>query len=208
TGTEIDVFQASPAILDGGGSTVLSWSGVNVQTFSISGVGVVNGTSTTVSPSETTAYLLTATSTGGLTNTSDLIVWRDPPSDAAALAAIGAAVDANRLQAFVSQASGATPVTIDGQSVTIDERYTAPGKARFRSFLAQSFAALNLAPNPIAYPTSHTKGGDVDGHNLEFVLPGKSKDTVVVLTHYDSTGNPGVEARNPAADDNMTGMAQ
>ena len=39
-------------------------------------------------------------------------------------------------------------------------------------------------------------------------MPGASPDSVVILTHYDSTGTVGVETANPGADDNMSGMAQ
>ncbi|HLZ10916.1 MAG TPA: M28 family peptidase, partial [Chloroflexota bacterium] len=42
--------------------------------------------------------------------------------------------------------------------------------------------------------------------NLEAILPGASKDTFVIIVHYDSIGPFGQEAQNPGVDDDMSGM--
>jgi Zn-dependent M28 family amino/carboxypeptidase len=87
---------------------------------------------------------------------------------------------------------------------TAQQRYDDAGRQRFRDYWTQYMTALGLAVTPLDYQaTGHPRAG-VD---LEAVLPGASADSVVVIVHYDSIGPAGSETANPAADDDMTGMA-
>jgi hypothetical protein len=207
-GPLIEDFQAAPATLSPGGSAVLSWSVQKATSLSISGIGEVTGSSITVSPKSTTSYVLTAKS-ATLSTTSTLVVWMEPETDPAILAEISGAVSAANLRRFVEETSGVVPVTVGNETFSISERFSPAGKARFRAYWAQYFATLGLETAVSEYPTEFSaRSGEPSGHTLEAVLPGASPDSVVLLTHYDSTGTPGVETANPGADDNMSGMAQ
>jgi len=62
----IHSFTASPPNITAGDSTTLNWSVTGADTLSIDqGIGMVTGTSLTVSPATTTTYILTATNTAG-----------------------------------------------------------------------------------------------------------------------------------------------
>lgn len=68
----VDTLALSPATIDQGQSTILSWQTSNAASVSIDqGIGsvAVNGTQT-VSPTQTTIYTITATGTGGTTTKS------------------------------------------------------------------------------------------------------------------------------------------
>ncbi len=60
-------FTASPASIQSGQSSTLSWSVSNATSLSIAGIGAVTGTSRSVSPTSTTTYTLTATNSNGST---------------------------------------------------------------------------------------------------------------------------------------------
>lgn len=115
-------------------------------------------------------------------------------------------VDSARLETLLRQLTGYDPVTVAGRSVAITERYSPAGKANFRAFWLQYFQNLGIPAREMAYPTRHHLG-ETNGHNLEAVLEGKSKDSVVVIVHYDSMGPRSNPTGNPAVDDDMTGMA-
>jgi Putative peptidoglycan binding domain len=67
----ITSFVASPTTITAGQSSVLSWVVANASTTSINnGVGAVTGSTTTVTPSVTTTYQLSAVNPGGTTNAS------------------------------------------------------------------------------------------------------------------------------------------
>lgn len=112
----------------------------------------------------------------------------------------------DRLQLVLQQLTGYAPATVGPGSVLINERYTPEGKAKFRSFFIDYFKSLGIPVQEMAYPTSHHLG-ETSGHNVEAVLAGKSKDSVVIIVHYDSMGPRGNPTGNPAVDDDMTGMA-
>jgi len=208
TGPLISSFTAQPSTVAPGASTRLSWTVSGANSISLSGVGAVTGTSVMVSPAASTVYVLTATNNTSST-TATLLVDADPPTDPAILRDVAAEVSADRLEKIVRETSGATPVTIGGETVTIAERYTPENKARFRAYFTEALGALGLTVDSVEYPTAfHGRTNEESGHNLEAVMPGKSTDTVVIITHYDSTGNVGAETANPGADDNMSGMAQ
>jgi archaellum component FlaC len=68
-------FAASPLTIQPGGSSTLSWTTTGATTVSISGVGAVNlNGSTTVSPAQTTTYILTASTADGHSVTAPITV--------------------------------------------------------------------------------------------------------------------------------------
>jgi len=74
TPPSIDTFASTYPVLHRGESVELTWSVTGDTTVSISpGIGTVTGGKTTVTPSETTTYILTATNRGG-TVTSEITV--------------------------------------------------------------------------------------------------------------------------------------
>ena len=75
----INSFTASPSTITVGNTVILSWNVTSATTISISGIGVVTGTSTTVSPTTTTTYTLTATNSAGSV-TRQVPVTVNPPS--------------------------------------------------------------------------------------------------------------------------------
>ena len=65
TAPAIASFTASPASIPAGQSTTLSWTVSNAASLSIAGIGVVTGSSVSITPTATTAYTLTASGPGG-----------------------------------------------------------------------------------------------------------------------------------------------
>ncbi len=84
------------------------------------------------------------------------------------------------------------------------ERYDDAGRQQFRDYWTQYMTSLGLTVTPLSY---QAPGHPRPGVDLEAVVPGASADSVVVIVHYDSIGPPGSETSNPAADDDMSGMA-
>ena len=119
---------------------------------------------------------------------------------------IFSAVDQNGLLILLKELTGGLPVTINGAPTLISDRYLPASKAKFRAFWLQYFQSLGIAAQEYSYQTRHSIG-ETQGHNLEAVLPGKSKDSIVIIVHYDSIGPMGHESENPGVDDDMTGMA-
>lgn len=207
-GPRISSFTAQPTTVAPGASSRLSWTVSGASSVTISGIGAVSGSSVSVSPSASTTYVMTASNPNG-TATASLLVAADAPTDPSILSDVSQKVSEDRLRQIVEETSGAVPVTIDGETVSITERYTPENKERFRAYFTQTVGALGLSVNTIEYPTAnHGRTNEMSGHNLEAVMPGASPDTVVIITHYDSTGDVGTEPANPGADDNMSGMAQ
>lgn len=115
-----------------------------------------------------------------------------------------AAVDGPRLIQTLRELGGVVPVTVDGATFTIGERFSDAGRARFRAYWRAQLTALGLTVRALDYQDPQSSR---PGHNLEAVLPGASPDSVIVIVHYDSIGPPGAETSNPGVDDDMTGMA-
>ena len=113
-------------------------------------------------------------------------------------------VDATHLGQLVRELSGDVPVTVNGVTYAITERFSDAGRQRFRDYWTQSMTNLGLQVNVLTYQAA---GHPRPGTNLEAVLPGPTADSFVVIVHYDSIGPPGHETTNPGADDDMTGMA-
>jgi Zn-dependent M28 family amino/carboxypeptidase len=114
-------------------------------------------------------------------------------------------VDKTKMLNVLQQATGSFPVTVDGRTFSITNRYSPEAKANFRAFWKQYFTSLGIPVQELNYTTQHNIG-EKEGHNLEAVLPGKSPDSVVIIVHYDSIGPWGNETNNPAVDDDMSGM--
>jgi len=118
------------------------------------------------------------------------------------------AVDQTNLQTLLKEMTGGLPVTdpTTGAAVLVTDRYLPASKAKFRAFWLMYFRGLGMDAQEFSYPTQHSIG-ETQGHNLEAVLPGKSKDSIVIIVHYDSIGPAGNEAGNPGVDDDMSGMS-
>jgi hypothetical protein len=112
-------------------------------------------------------------------------------------------VSQQRVTALLQQLTGYATVTVDGRSFLISERFSDQGKANFRAFWLDYFKGLGIPVQELTTPTG--RGGSV--HNTEAVLAGKSKDSIVIIVHYDSMGPRSNPTGNPAVDDDMTGMA-
>ena len=115
-------------------------------------------------------------------------------------------VDRSRLLTHLKEMTGVLPMAVNGSTVFLTDRYTAKSKANFREYWKAYFRGLGIDVQEFAYPTAHREI-EAQGHNLEAVLPGKSKDSVVFIVHYDSMGPSGHETQNPGVDDDMTGMS-
>jgi hypothetical protein len=113
-------------------------------------------------------------------------------------------VDAARLTQTMRELSGVVPVTVNGVSITLGQRFDAAGRKRFRDYWMQTMRGLGLEINQFHYQAAgHPRAGD----NVEAVLRGPSPNSVVVIVHYDSIGPRGRETSNPGADDDMSGMS-
>jgi hypothetical protein len=115
-----------------------------------------------------------------------------------------ASVDNAHIQSLVKDMSGVNPVTVGAESFSITDRYSPASKANYRKYWINYFKSLGMTTQEFSYPNSH-RNGESDGHNVEAVLKGASADSVVIIVHYDSIGPNGAD--NPAADDDMSGMA-
>jgi Zn-dependent M28 family amino/carboxypeptidase len=112
-------------------------------------------------------------------------------------------VNQTHLISLLKDMSGVNPVTVNGETFTISERYSAASKTNYRKYWTAYFQSLGLQVNALNYDTQYNI--ETQGHNLEAILPGKSADSIVIIVHYDSIGPHGAD--NPAVDDDMTGMS-
>ncbi|HEY0476490.1 MAG TPA: M28 family peptidase [Kofleriaceae bacterium] len=143
---------------------------------------------------------------GDVTEVSDAALENGPAPIAATdhLKEIFDQVDAARLTQTMRELSGVVPVTVNGVSVTLGQRFDAAGRKRFRDYWMQTMRGLGLEINQFHYQAAgHPRAGD----NVEAVLRGPSPNSVVVIVHYDSIGPRGRETSNPGADDDMSGMS-
>jgi Zn-dependent M28 family amino/carboxypeptidase len=115
-----------------------------------------------------------------------------------------ASVDRTRLEALLKDMSGVNPVAVGGETFSITDRYAPASKANYRKYWINYFKSLGMTAVELPYSNSHDNG-EAQGHDVEAVLPGASPDSVVIIVHYDSIGPNGAD--NPAADDDMSGMA-
>ena len=108
-------FTATPPAVSAGQSSVLAWNVVGATLLSIdNGVGTVVGTSTTVNPTATTTYRLSATNVGGTVTADVTVEFLGPPSNLRyatnpASYGVGVAIAAN-----VPAWDGGTPTSFVG----------------------------------------------------------------------------------------------
>jgi len=109
-------FTASPMNLVSGQSSTLSWQTENADTVEISGVGAVaQGGTTTVSPTETTNYVLTARNRFGQTTSQVSIqVTAVPMPTVVRFTAAPVEIVAGETSSLVWQVNNATDVSITG----------------------------------------------------------------------------------------------
>jgi hypothetical protein len=113
-------------------------------------------------------------------------------------------VDGARIVQVLRELAGEVPVTVNGQAITLGERFDDDGRRKFRDYFTQTMQNLGLEINPMHYQaTNHPRAGD----NVEAILHGPSADSLIVIVHYDSIGMRGSETANPGVDDDMSGMA-
>lgn len=108
------------------------------------------------------------------------------------------------LSALVEQLSGETPITLDGESVTLATRYTLSGQIQQAEvFLVQFYRELGMDVE--TFPWTY---GSYSGRNVIAELPGRLHPERVWLIggHFDNISQtPG--SRAPGADDNASGTA-
>lgn len=113
-------------------------------------------------------------------------------------------VDGARITQTLRELSGDVPVVVNGAAITLGERFDDVGRQHFRDYFTRTMQGLGLEINPMHYQAAgHPRAGD----NVEAILRGPSKDSLIVIVHYDSIGPPGSETTNPGADDDMSGMS-
>ena len=115
----ITAFSATPAALQAGQSSTLSWSVTGATSRSIDGgVGDVTGASSkTVSPSATTVYTLTATNAAGSTSRTASVTVSAPgpqPPVISSFAASPAALQPGQSSTLSWTVTGATSLALDG----------------------------------------------------------------------------------------------
>jgi len=151
-------------------------------------------------------FLIGCQGGSGDTEVSDAALENGPAPVAATdhLKEIFDQVDGARLTQTMRELSGVVPVTVNGVSITLGERFSTNGRKKFRDYWMQTMRGLGLEINQFHYQAAgHPRAGD----NVEAVLRGPSPNSVVVIVHYDSIGPRGRETSNPGADDDMSGMA-
>jgi len=116
-------------------------------------------------------------------------------------------VDKNHLLKLLQDLTGGNPITVNGATFRITNRWAPGAKADFRSYWKQYFVDLGATVNELTFPVAQSLVGESQGHNVEAILPGRSADSVVIIVHYDSVGITGQETANPAADDDGSGLA-
>ena len=108
-------FAASPLTIQPGGQSTLSWTTTGATTVSISGVGAVNlNGSATVSPAQTTTYILTASTADGKSVTAAVTinVAAGAIPQIVSFVANPQSIDAGATSQLCWQVSGATSIAI------------------------------------------------------------------------------------------------
>ena len=118
------------------------------------------------------------------------------------------------LKQRLQEMTGAAPIT-KGGSTFITERWSQTSKATFRTYWKEYMKGLGATitdDSQLRVTLGFKQGdahynGETAGTNLEAVLPGKSADSIIIITHYDTVGKPNADAQNPGADDAASGLA-
>ncbi|MBX3737718.1 MAG: hypothetical protein KF715_13555 [Candidatus Didemnitutus sp.] len=127
----IHTFIATPAIIERGGSTTLSWSVENGEVVSIAGLGVVSGNSVSVSPVATTSYTLTVSNESGSVSATTQVTVNVPPPFIQAFQVSPATITQGESAELTWSVDGATRVSIapglgevSGNSATVTPSQT------------------------------------------------------------------------------------
>ena len=118
----------------------------------------------------------------------------------------GADAPAQQQRASIYSLVDATQLRARLGEIASTERWSPAAKASFRAYWTQYMSALGATVSELAFPIADLVG-EAQGHDVEAVLPGRSADSVVIVTHYDSDGITGLETLNPGADDAGSGLA-
>jgi len=113
----INSFTANPTSINQGQSSTLSWNVTGALTISISGIGVVTGTSISVSPSATTTYTLTATNSAGSPTAQTTVTVNSVVVNPPVINSFSAALPTINLGQFTNlswSVTGATTISISG----------------------------------------------------------------------------------------------
>jgi hypothetical protein len=103
-------------------------------------------------------------------------------------------VHLDSLWANLRMMTGYDFITLNGETYTISKRDTDLDKKHFREFYINYFQKLGVPVQEIPY---------AGGVHVEAVLEGKTKDSVICISHYDSYG----DSENHAVDDAASGIA-
>lgn len=118
---------------------------------------------------------------------------------------------------WIKKLSGAEPVTVGGQTVTLATRYSPAlfnGASKAFDYLEEQVRALDPTDQQVdveSYPAKNSWIGQT-WKNLILTIPGKKRpqEVVIMSAHFDSTSggiqNPPYPA-SPGADDNASGSA-
>lgn len=144
----INSFTANPTTINRGQSSTLSWSVNNATTLSIdNGVGAVSGTSTTVSPQNTTSYTLTATNSSGNAISTATVTVSAPAADTATGA--------------VSTNTSGTIITPLGAKITVPIYAVPPTHADGTGTGTMTFSLEKIAATTPTLPPGETVTTDV-----------------------------------------------
>lgn len=98
-------------------------------------------------------------------------------------------IDARFLEARLKELSGATPVTVNGRTVTIRERGSANGRSLARAWMRQQYEGMGFVVKEHAY-----NNGFRQGVNLTADKAGADPSRVLIISaHYDSVNNAGAD---------------
>jgi hypothetical protein len=125
-----------------------------------------------------------------------------PPGDP--LQAIFDSVDKTQLLARLDELTGANPVTVNGNTFRITDRWSPAAKTNFRAYWTQYFTGLGATVNEQTFPVPNLVG-ETEGHNVEAVLPGQSADTVVIIVPCHSDSITGKETMNSTSEETTPG---
>lgn len=113
---QIARFTATPAVINAGQSSVLQWQVLNADTVDISGIGRVDprGGTTSVSPTDTTTYRLTARNAKGEVNETATVTVQRLQAQILACTAQPMTINAGESATIVFATQNATSVSISG----------------------------------------------------------------------------------------------
>ena len=123
------------------------------------------------------------------------------------------AVDKASIQHLLEDLTGANAITEGGRTFRITNRWAPASKANFRAYWLDKLRALGATAQELAFPIAKSSMDpnhlvdETEGHDVEAILPGRSADSIVIVTHYDTVGLKGKELENPGADDAGSGLA-